>query len=114
MNDCTIEEGAQALVKLKNGVSATFSYTGSEITPEYETMYYFEKARIRITSSNRLYMVKDGQWELTVADDGYCIMYDSAITELLKFIKGEPSEITTAEHGRAVIEGVEMIYKNTL
>lgn len=114
MNDCTIEEGAQALVKLKNGVSATLSYTGSEISPEYETMYYFEKERIRVTSSNQLYMWENGGWELKISDESYAVMYDSAIEELVKFIKGEPSEITTAQHGKAVMEGIEMIYNNSL
>lgn len=115
LNDCTIEEGAQALVKLKNGVSATLSYTGSEIPAEYETMYYFEKARIRVTSSHNLYMWEDGEWKLKIDDSSNpTIMHDSAIDAFIKHLKGEPSEITTAQHGKAVMEGIEMIYNNSL
>jgi len=112
INDCSIEEGAQILVKLANGVSAMFSYTGSKVPYEYETVFYFENSVIKVGFSTKLTIFEDGKW-LTVIDEE-SKMNDRAIDELVKELKGLPSEITTAAHGKAVIEGIEKIYKSSL
>ena len=112
INDCTIEEGAQVLARLSNGVSAVFSYTGSCGPYFYENFYYFEHGVVKVTNSSNLFEFADGEWKQTVENEGE--MHNRAIVELVKALKGEKSMVTTAQHGRNVIEGITKIYNSSL
>lgn len=111
INNANIEEGAQILVKLKNGVSASFSYTGSKVPYIYEMYCYFEKGIIKVTHSVNLFVYDNGDWKQIIEPDTK--MHDEAIVELVKALKGEASEVTTPLHGRAVIDGVTRIYNSS-
>lgn len=112
MNQCSIEEGAQILGRLSCGTSISLSYTGSEGPYHYETMFYFEKGVAKVIGSRILSLYRDGKW--CDIEDGGATMPDRAIEALVNFLKGREHDITTSEHGRAVIEGINKIYKNTL
>lgn len=112
INDFNVEEGAQVLGKLSNGASFSLSYTGSEVPSHYETYYYFEKGVAKVLYSTELFVYKDGEWK-RLTDDTYD-MHDKAIVALVNHLEGRESDITTAEHGRKVVEAIERTYKNSL
>lgn len=112
INDFNVEEGAQVLGKLDNGVSFAFSYTGSEVPAHYETYFYFEKGVAKVLYSTELFVYKDGEWK-QLTDDTYD-MHDKAIVALVDHLEGRESDITTAEHGRKVVEAIERTYENSL
>ncbi len=113
-NDRNVEEGGQILGRLSNGVSVALSYTGSQVPSHYQTMFYFEKGVAKVLYSTELYVYKyaEGEWK-QLTDDTYDL-HDKAINALVDHLEGLESDITTAEHGRAVVEGVQKIYNNTL
>lgn len=115
VNDYTIEEGAQVLAKFSCGASAVFSFTGVTNAHLYETYYYFEKSVFKVAGGLALYEFDDEKkdWVEIVCDPG-TVLHDGAIEEFVKLLKGEPSEVTTPEYGRNVIEGLTMIFNSQL
>ncbi len=115
VNDYSIEEGAQVLAKFSCGASAVFSYTGVTNASLYETYYYFENAVIKVVGGLTLYEFDDekNEWIETIKSPGN-VLHEGAIEEFVKALKGEPSEVTTPEFGRDVIEGLTMIYNSQL
>lgn len=112
VNDYSIEEGAQILGRLSCGASVVCSYTGTTGGTTYETMFYFEKGVARVIASEKLSVYRNDQWEELVNSGGN--MFDKGIQALVKALKGEKSDITTAEHARAVIQGIMKVYQNRL
>ena len=112
INNCTIEEGAQVLARLSNGVSAVFSYTGSSGPYYYENVFYFENGVVRVINSSDLFEFENGDWKQIIKNEGK--MHERAIAELVKALKGEESMITTMQHGRNVMEGIIKIYNCAL
>ena len=99
---------------MKNGVSAAFSYCASKISSMYETYFYFSEATLKVESGIYLHVSKKG-----VAPQKVDLPYKPSVTdiiyiqfdEFIKLLKGEKSDIVSAEEGRAVISVIEEIYK---
>lgn len=115
VNDCTIEEGAQVLAKFSCGASAVFSFTGTTGPSLYEAYYYFVKGVVKVVAGLFLYEFDNekNDWVEVIKGDGDRL-HAGAIEEFIKLLKGEPSEVTTPEFGRDVIEGLTMIYDSQL
>ena len=115
VNDYTIEEGAQVLAKFSCGASAVFSFTGTTGPSLYETYYCFEKSIVKVVAGIVLFEFDEekNDW-VEIARDDSNRLHEGAIEEFVKLLKGEPSEVTTPEFGRDVIEGLTMIYNSQL
>lgn len=112
LNECSIEEGAQILLRLSSGASAALSYTGGRVPAQYETMFYFSEGTVKIDNSTEMYIFEDGRPKKIIEDDGR--MHYRTIEELVKELNGEKSMLTTAERGREIVEALTKIYDSMI
>ena len=91
---------AHIFVAMTGGVSASITMCGCFVPWEYEISYYFTHGAVK---------VRDG-WDLQIFENGEYVSYggcdnllDIQMGEFVKFLKGEPSEMATAEYGKKVI-----------
>ena len=106
LNDCHIEEGSQFLAEFSDGFSASASYSGGEIPNQYELNFYFTKGIIKIIE-NDIYFYEGNEWKSYPMCTGD--IYERQIENLVLWLKGEENMITTPEHGKKVIAGLEKI-----
>lgn len=108
-NDCSIEEGAQVLVKFSGGISASFSYSGGHVPAEYETKFYFADGAVMLRDSE-LFLYENGQWKSHGGND--VSIFDKQIAALVDWLEGRQTLIATPEHGMKIIECIERILDN--
>lgn len=110
MNDLDVESHAQVLLRMKNGVSASFSYSSSVNDYMYETYFYFTNGVARVKSGRYLELSQKGKpFERMELDYGRDPM-DDQFKEFVKLIKGEEANIVGYEIGEKVISVIEQIF----
>ena len=106
--DHDIEGHAQIFMELENGVTATVTFNGYHVS-EYENYYYFTNGALKIRGATLLYHAENGVWvEDKLPQSPYSLTCE--LMEFDKLVRGEPSEIPTAEYGADIINTIEMIY----
>ncbi len=100
ITDDNVELNAQILLRLSGGVSATVSLCGTHVPQEeHETVYYFTDGIVKM-QGDQLLVFEDGAF---VSRGGERPLIESQLTEFLKLLRGEKSEICTPEYGREII-----------
>ena len=95
-----VEINAQLLLKLSGGVSATVSLCGTHVPKEeHETVYYFTDGIVKMRG-DKLLVFENG--EFVEKCEGYPLI-ERQLSEFLKLLRGEGSEICTPEYGREII-----------
>ncbi len=108
INEHSIEEGAQVLIEFENGVSATMNYSGGAVVPFQETVYYFEKGQAKVTNKLSIY---DGKETTEIDSDGVC-WATKEIAEMVEWLGGRATKITTPEYAGKIVSVIEQIAKN--
>ena len=110
INDRDVEGHAQIFAKFDNGVSATITLSGySDVV--YEAYYYFTKGALKLTSTSKLEMRREGEkvWtEVPDSNDGLAFVRE--IDEFCKYVRGEESNIPDGEYGRAIVKAIDALY----
>ena len=110
INDRDVEGHAQIFAKFDNGVSATITLSGYS-TVVYEAYYYFTKGALKLTATSKLEMKREGEKEWThVPDTNDNFAFNREITEFLKYINGEPSNIPDGNYGRDIVRAIDALY----
>lgn len=104
-----IEGHAQISLKFENGVSAAITLCGYKSTSR-ETFYYFTNGALKVVDFSKLFRYQDGQW-VSVEIPASMGWMELELEEFCKLLRGEPSEIPSAEFGAEVIEVIEQIYQ---
>lgn len=110
-NDASVEGHAQILMQFPEGISASVTFSGYS-NNGYEAVYYFTNGALKVTGSTILTINRGKGWEETEINGGEDSFLHQ-LNEFCKYVKGEPSEVATAEYSRAVIEAIEKIYRNS-
>ena len=110
INDRDVEGHAQIFAKFDNGVSATITLSGySDVV--YEAYYYFTKGALKLTSTSKLEMRREGEkvWtEVPDSNDGLAFVRE--IDEFCKYVRGEESNIPDGEYGKAIVKAIDALY----
>ena len=110
INDRDVEGHAQIFAKFDNGVSATITLSGySDVV--YEAYYYFTKGALKLTSTSKLEIRREGEkvWtEVPDSNDGLAFVRE--IDEFCKYVRGEESNIPDGEYGRAIVKAIDALY----
>ena len=110
INDRDVEGHAQIFAKFDNGVSATITLSGySDVV--YEAYYYFTKGALKLTSTSKLEIRREGEkgWtEVPDSNDGFA--FNREIDEFCKYIRGEKSNIPDGEYGKSIVEAIDALY----
>ena len=110
INDRDVEGHAQIFAKFDNGVSATITLSGYS-TVVYEAYYYFTKGALKLTATSKLEMKREGEKEWTpIPDANDSFAFNREITEFIKYINGEPSNIPDGNYGKAIVEAIDALY----
>ena len=95
-----VEINAQLLLKLSGGVSATVSLCGTRVPKEeHETVYYFTDGIVKMRG-DKLLVFENG--DFVEKCESYPLI-ERQLSEFLKLLRGEGSEICTPEYGREII-----------
>ena len=108
-NEYDIEGHAQITLKFENGVSASTTLFGYASTSR-EVHYYFTNGALKMVDFNKLFRFEAGQWtpvELPPAPNSL----ELGLEEFCKLLRGEPSDVPSAEFGLEVIDLIEKIYQ---
>ncbi len=108
-NDMDIEGHAQILLKFKNGVSATVTFSGYT-NSGYDSVYYFTDGAVKVSGSTALSINENGSWEDIDVPQDFSIPFKNQLNEFIKYINDEPADIATGEYGKAVISVIEKVY----
>lgn len=107
-NDAQIEGHAQILLKFQEGLSASITFSAYADTG-YETSYYFTEGAAKVVGGSKLLLNTDGTWVGQENMQSHSL--DLQLAEFCKLIRGEKSEIATAQYSRQIIAVIEEIYK---
>jgi predicted dehydrogenase len=110
INDRDVEGHAQIFAKFDNGVSATITLSGySDVV--YEAYYYFTKGALKLTSTSKLEIRREGEKVWTeVPDSNDNLAFVREIDEFCKYVRGEKSSIPDGEYGKAIVEAIDALY----
>ena len=110
INDRDVEGHAQIFAKFDNGVSATITLSGySDVV--YEAYYYFTKGALKLTSTSKLEIRREGEKAWTEVED--CndnLAFVREIDEFCKYVRGEESNIPDGEYGKAIVTAIDALY----
>lgn len=106
ISDDDIELNAQILLELEDGVTAAITYSGCNVPGEYSTSFYFTDGALKVEKGTELVLYENGEYKNYGGSEDALV---PQIDELVKFLKGEESEIVTAEYAKEVISIVEKI-----
>ena len=110
LNDANIEAQAQVLLKMKNGVSAAFTYSAAPQDYFYETYFFFTNGVAKITGGMYLWLARKGV-KFEKVDLNYDVVaIEPQFEEFIKLLKGEDANIVDAELGKKVISVIEEIF----
>ena len=107
-NSYTIEGHAQAYVELENRVCANITI-GGYTKGGLEVMFYFTEGVLKMERGGRSLSQNLGNgWEVVALEpeDAFGLQ----LQEFCQLVKGEPSDIATAQFGRLIIETIEQVY----
>lgn len=105
-----VEGHAQFFVKLDNGVSANVTLSGYT-NSSYETNFIFTRGAAKITNRGLLFVKRGSEdWE-DIEAAKYVDTFGKQLEAFVKYVNDEPSRITTAQEGRAVIAAIQKVYE---
>lgn len=107
-NALGIEGHAQFLLRLPDGVGAAVTFNGYG-NHGYETVYEFTVGAAKVTGGSRLWLHTAGEWQEQPLPEGDAIALQ--LREFCRLLRGEASEIVTAEEGRDIVAVIEEIYR---
>ena len=110
-NDATIEGHAQFFAKFDNGVTAAITFSGYTNTG-YEAYYYFTNGALKVMNHNIEINRGVGKGFEPITPPQDLTSFAEQLNEFHKYIKGEPSNVPTAEYSRRVIEAIERVFEN--
>ena len=102
-----IEGHAQIFMTLENGVSANITFSGYDYDG-YENYYFFTNGALKVSGGARLYSMINREWVPIELPSLNYMAFE--LSEFDKFVRGEFSEIPTAEFGAEIIETIGRIY----
>ena len=110
--DC--EDGVQAFVKMKNGVTGTITLIGYTDNPVYETVFYLTKGEIRLLPETdnivRVYKNGEGLTEYP-QEEGYSMGMTYQIQDVIRTLReGKRTPAVTGEYGLDIIHAIKRIY----
>lgn len=106
LTEDNVELNAQMLLRLSGGVSATVNLCGTHVPKEeHTTVYYFTDGILKI-QNKELFVFENRDF---VSKGGKAEHFDRQLTEFLKLVRGEESEICTPEYGREIIRVLKEI-----
>lgn len=108
-NDCSIEEGAQILLRFSGGISAAVSYSGGRVPYTYETRLYFTQGAV-LLRGEELFLYEDGAWKSQGGNQES--IFEKQIAALVDWVNGVDSKIAAPEYGMEIIECIEKIVNN--
>ena len=109
VTDDDIEGGAQVLIKLEGGVSASLTFCGEKSFYTHEHIYYCTNGAVKIVSGGDVYVSKEGApFENLGLDYAHTIF--EQLKEFTKMIKEEENNMPTGEYGREVIKVLEKAF----
>ena len=112
--DYDVEGHAQIFAKFDNGVSASITLNGYCATG-YECNFYFTKGTLRITGKSIDINRGDKQGFIPIQLPASPIThFAKEIDAFHKYIKGEPSNIPTAEYSRQIIDAIQTAYTKSI
>ena len=101
-----VELNAQIILRLSGDVLASITLSGTHVPrEEHETVYYFTDGVVKMIG-DELFVFEDGRF---VSRGGAKPLFVRQFDEFVKLIRGEKSEICTAEYGREIIRVLEKI-----
>lgn len=100
LSEDDVEINAQILLELEDEITASVTYCGCNVPDEYEISYYFTHGVVKIKNGLELLVYENGRW---VNHGGERRLMLSQLEEFVKYLKGEESEVVTAEYGKEVI-----------
>ena len=107
-NDCNIEAHSQILIKLKNQVTASYTFGGYSSVGN-ELIYYFTHGALKVAGTSKLWKRMDSEWiEVPLAQEGNNLSLQ--LEAFYQYVNDQPSEIPTGEYGADVIAAIEKIY----
>ncbi len=110
LTDNSVEATAQLLLRLSDGSSATLTYCGCHIPPQYDTYFYFTQGVAKIENCNTLWIAKgDAPFEEVIIP-GEENVAGEQIEEFVKMIEGEENALVTPHYGRDVIDVLEKAF----
>lgn len=111
LNDADVEAASQILLKLSNGASVSVSYSGCHVPYIEEVTFYFTEGVAKICGNRELYISeKGGKYERMELDYGK-VALEEQLTEFLKLLNGEETEVVTPQYGREVISVLEEAFR---
>lgn len=107
LSDDNVEINAQLLLKLESGVSVTITYCGCPGVNDYETIFYFEKGVAKLRGGVIMYLSENGKFlpPTEGTSDALYLQHE----DFIRFLKGEKSDIVTAEYGREIIRVIREV-----
>lgn len=106
-----VEASAQVLMQLENGAGVCANYCGCHVPNYYETVFYFTHGAVKTGDGSRAWISRDGSaYEEFVFEEQKKTFIELQLEEFVKFLRGAPCDVSTAEYGRAVVETLERIY----
>ena len=106
ISDDDVELNAQILLGLEDDISASITFCGCHVPGEYEISYYFTNGVAKIKNGCELLVYEKGKWSNY---GGESRLMPLQLSEFVKFINGEKSEIVTAKEGKEIIEILQKI-----
>ena len=107
LNNADVEAAAQILLKLSNGASVTLSYSGCYAPYMEEVIFYFTEGVAKVCGYRELWVSEKGGKFERVELDYTKLELEEQLTEFLKLLKGQDSEIADPQFGRDVIRFLE-------
>lgn len=107
LNNADVEAAAQILLKLSNGASVTLSYSGCYAPYMEEVIFYFTEGVAKVCGYRELWVSEKGGKFERVELDYTKLELEEQLTEFLKLLEGQDSEIADPQYGREVIRVLE-------
>lgn len=111
LNDADVEAASQILLKLSNGASASMSYSGCYAPYMKETIFYFTDGVAKVCGNRELWISEKGGAFERVELNYTKNEIEEQLSEFLKLLNGEKSEVVTPQYGREVIRVLEEAFK---
>lgn len=105
-----VEGHAQFFVRLENGITATVTFSGYSSCDSHFTCYFTEGAARVYGGWGMQIRRRFGKWEEYPVGEDH--IFRDQLADFVKYVKGEPSIITTPEEGRDIIAAIQTVYRN--
>ena len=104
-----VEGNAQAFVQMENGVSATISLCGYAVEPTDETMLYFSKGTLKLSTGKGLWLT-EGTGYARIDTSDYPNPFEAQLLAFFdSILHGHPVACDGA-YGLSIVQAIETIY----